>query len=305
MGNGCMADYKFKSIVHQEDLDGLAGSGIVGLSPSAAGMGAQLFVPSLYEQGAIKRNMFSMYIDHLGKSSKILIGGYDLKKYASSDLKWYNIASPLFWEFTFNSPRMGDFELKTETTQMMADTGTSLNMLPEDDFQQIYDHFFKDKFKCHVLPNTLVSCDCTEEEHQSIPDLTFKIEGDEYVIPRDQWFERSGQTCIIKFMHGPAKQYWILGLNFFNNYYSVFDYEGMKIGFAKSKNFGEETSSSFISWATGMLNLQSETMPQKNDQTSLMWFGLAIVVGIAMYLVCTNSKKKVRASVVSDADFGD
>ena len=44
-----MADYLFKTIVGQKDLDGLAGAGIIGLSPSNQGAGAQLFVPSLYE----------------------------------------------------------------------------------------------------------------------------------------------------------------------------------------------------------------------------------------------------------------
>ena len=38
-GNGCMLNYKFKSVVAQRDLTGLAGAGIIGLSPSAK-MGA-------------------------------------------------------------------------------------------------------------------------------------------------------------------------------------------------------------------------------------------------------------------------
>jgi hypothetical protein len=58
-------------------------------------------------------------------------------------------------------------------------------------------------------------------------------------------------------MHGPHKDFWILGINFFNNYYTVFDYENMRIGFAKSKNFGTKTSSSFIKWATSGSSLQN------------------------------------------------
>jgi cathepsin D len=49
VGFGCMEDYKFKSIKRQEDLSGLAGSGIVGLAPTDEFSGAQLFVPSLYQ----------------------------------------------------------------------------------------------------------------------------------------------------------------------------------------------------------------------------------------------------------------
>ena len=52
-------------------------------------------------------------------------------------------------------------------------------------------------------------------------------------------------------MHGPHKDYWILGLNFFENYYTVFDYDNMQIGFADSINMGKYVSNSFINWATG------------------------------------------------------
>jgi hypothetical protein len=39
-------------------------------------------------------------------------------------------------------------------------------------------------------------------------------------------------------MHAPNRPYWILGLNFFQNYYTVFDYENNSIGFAPSINMG-------------------------------------------------------------------
>jgi hypothetical protein len=65
-------------------------------------------------------------------------------------------------------------------------------------------------------------------------------------------------------MHGPHKDYWILGLNFFENYYTVFDYENQQIGFAVSINQGKKASATndFASWATGsdstLMNLSIE-----------------------------------------------
>lgn len=162
LGHGCMSDYLFKSVVYQESLNGLGGSGIVGLSPSSQHDKAQLFVPSLYEQGAIKKNMFSMFIDNLDETnSKIQIGGYDLNKYASSDITWHKLVDNNYWEFNFSNVTIGDHQLTPSTDIMMADTGTSLNMVPDHDFFAIYDMFFKDKFDCHVLKNTLYSCKCT------------------------------------------------------------------------------------------------------------------------------------------------
>lgn len=68
LGNGCMPDYLFKSVVGQRELEGLAGAGIIGLSPSNQGTAAQLFVPSLYHKGAIEQNVFAMFIDQNGQS---------------------------------------------------------------------------------------------------------------------------------------------------------------------------------------------------------------------------------------------
>jgi hypothetical protein len=68
-------------------------------------------------------------------------------------------------------------------------------------------------------------------------------------MPRDMWYERKGDKCIVKFMHAPGRDEWILGVNFFQNYYSVMDYENQRIGFAPSRNFGKPGSRKFIDWA--------------------------------------------------------
>lgn len=107
IGNGCMENFLFKSVTYQEQLGGLAGAGLIGLSPSSQYSGSQLFVPSLYEKGAIKNNMFSLFIDQTS-ISKIQIGGYDLKKYASGPINWYKITDPMFWMFHFSDVKMGN-----------------------------------------------------------------------------------------------------------------------------------------------------------------------------------------------------
>lgn len=137
---------------------------------------------------------------------------------------------------------------KPSTNEAMADSGTSLNMMPDEDFNQIYKRFFDGKFDCHESPTTLMVCKCNQKSHESIPDLEFLIGGKPYKINRDQWFERSGETCVIKFMHAPGRKMWILGLNFFTNYYTVFDYENKRIGFAESILAGGQPAKSFMRW---------------------------------------------------------
>jgi hypothetical protein len=139
----------------------------------------------------------------------------------------------------------------------MADTGTSLIMLPDVDYFAIKERFVYDK-ECHTMQNTLVACTCTKESHAKTPDIKFDMDGETFVINRDMWYQRRGNTCVIKFMHAPGRKHWILGVNFFNNYYAVMNYETRQIGFAKSKVFAV-TSQKFIDWAlsgTFLMNLE-------------------------------------------------
>ena len=301
IGNGCMEDYLFKTVVNQEALGGLWTSGLIGLAPSGGWSGAQLFVPSLYKQGAIKNNMFSMFIDQTSVS-KIQYGGYDLKKYASGPISWFHIKSESFWDMRFDNVKLGNLPFKATTHRIMADTGTSLNMLPDDDFFAIKNSLFKDA-NCWVVPNTLTVCKCDQASHEKVPDITFEIEGETFVINRDMWYERKDDQCVIKFMHAPGRTEWILGVNFFQNYYSVMDYETKRIGLAKSINFGKPGSKKFIDWAlsgTFLLNLKALNSVAVDLKIAVALLALAVVIFFASFAM--NKKKVVKATVMQNEE---
>ena len=142
-----MTDYLFKNIVLQKDLQGLAAAGIIGLSPSGQDSGAQLFIPTLYEQGAIKNNMFAIFIDN-EEHSKIHLGGYDLERYARGPINFHSLNTESFWEMPLHKVRAGKLSFVPVVQKVMVDSGTSLNLMPEHDYKVLYRHFFKDKFQC-------------------------------------------------------------------------------------------------------------------------------------------------------------
>lgn len=195
--------------------------------------------------------MFAMFIDQ-NSQSKIQMGGYNLKKYASGPMKFYNIISPYYWMLPLGEMRIGDKPFVPSVNLIMADTGASLNIIPEDDFQRIVKMVLGDK-ECFVSATSLTVCKCTKEEHEQVPDIHFKIDGDEFTIPRDMWYERggaNGHSCVVKFMHGKHKENWVMGLNFYTRYYAVFDYENQRVGFADSIIKDSPPSKFFINWAT-------------------------------------------------------
>ena len=91
------------------------------------------------------------------------MGGYDLKRYAHGPINWHKISDHFFWQMKFDHVKLGNFTFKPSIDQVMADSGTSLNMIPDADFNKIYDHFFKGKMNCHKSATTLMICDCTKE----------------------------------------------------------------------------------------------------------------------------------------------
>jgi hypothetical protein len=84
----------------------------------------------------------------------------------------------------------------------------------------------------------LFVCTCTDEEYASYPPLEFQIDGTTYTMTRENYIDRTFNICMFKVMYMDLSHqdpFWIMGLTFFHNYYTVFDQQNSRIGFAQSK----------------------------------------------------------------------
>mmetsp|Transcript_19208 Transcript_19208/g.29438 ORF Transcript_19208/g.29438 Transcript_19208/m.29438 type:complete len:110 (+) Transcript_19208:981-1310(+) len=85
-------------------------------------------------------------------------------------------------------------------------------------------------FKLNVVPYSF----CSYEKFKKFPDLRFEIDGKEYFVPRDSYVTYSFGRAVVKIMTHNTIPFWILGLNFFENHYTIFDQENRRVGFAPS-----------------------------------------------------------------------
>lgn len=98
--------------------------------------------------------------------------------------------------------------------------------------------------------------ECTQENFNKVQSLVFQVGGKELQMPKESFFKRdddpmnvckltltasdmdtSGQTTVSGSFFGEGgSQNWLLGAQFMQNYYTIFDYDKKKVGLVPSKD---------------------------------------------------------------------
>ncbi|KAL4453961.1 hypothetical protein ABPG74_003844 [Tetrahymena malaccensis] len=244
--------------IHEQRGDVFAQSkfdGIVGLAfPSMAAYNKNPLFDSLMEQKKISKNIFSFYMSpHDGRTdSEISIGGANPLRY-SGEIKYHKVKKDYYWLIEAQSILVGgqDVGLCKGGCYVIADTGTSLITGPSEDIFTLLDH---------SSANT--NCSNVSE----LPDLTFVIDGAHYTLTGEEYVlqensdgsqqtvetaqsnvEMSSSTaqCIVAFMpldipndeeNFPYEKAWILGDTFLQKFYSIYDRDNDRVGFALARH---------------------------------------------------------------------
>ena len=118
------------------------------------------------------------------------------------------------------------------------------------------------KINCMEVSSTY-ACRCSPEQYQTgFPDLNFTFGNANYYLPKESYVIYGGEeyfySCSLKIMSDDSFGGWIFGLNFFENYFTVFDQQEQKVGFAVSKN-AVDAVSRYHQQDRGQMLLNSET----------------------------------------------
>jgi len=210
--------------------------GILGLGPAKAAID-QVAMPlqKLKDQGQIKQNIVSFYLaSNSSTGSTLVLGGTDPSFY-TGDITYINVALAAkllpYWLVSAKDIKVGGTSIGACNAftgcEMVVDTGTSVLAGPVKAVNDL------------IKPIGNVSADCSNVH--TLPTITFSIGGNDFDLgPEFYVLKGEDENGAIQCQLGiegvnAGVPIWILGDPFLRKYYTVWDAEANRVGFATAK----------------------------------------------------------------------
>lgn len=202
--------------------------GILGLGWSAlANAGVPPFFSSLYSQGLIQDNSFSIYLSKYGdnESSELILGGYN-SSLAVSAFTYHPLVSESYWTLNVTDVQVNNVSLGLTGLRAIIDSGSG--MLPGDyrvmrKLMEKVGSVFSNCLNLAELPVVTIFIDR----------VAYPLSPSDYVL---QIGEGTGAQCVNGWsgtlMTEELAYTLVLGDMFLRAYYAHFDFAGQRVGLA-------------------------------------------------------------------------
>jgi len=179
--------------------------GILGLSPrmipdQGEEKNTENVIWKWYENGSIKKPIFSLHFDYVREKSTMVIGGYDQIKIknkgnirAPTDdpndmtktddgIFWMNINSDFYWMVDLYEAWIGEDKIhlgEGDTGNIYINSGTSVNFIPENAYESIINMIVKNhkcKLSDYGASRGMYKCEaCTGPADKSYPQIKLRM----------------------------------------------------------------------------------------------------------------------------------
>ncbi|MBN3311784.1 CATD protein, partial [Atractosteus spatula] len=214
--------------------------GILGMAyPSISVDGVPPVFDTAMANKLLPQNIFSFYInrDQTGPvGGELVLGGVDPSFY-QGELHYVNVTRKAYWQIAMDGVAVGSqLSLCKGGCQAIVDTGTSLLIGPSQEIRALHK-----SIGAIPLLMGVAMIDC--KKIPSLPVVSFSLGGKQFNLTGKDYVLNESQAgvsvCLSGFMGmdvpPPAGPLWILGDVFIGRYYSVFDREKDRVGFAPVK----------------------------------------------------------------------
>lgn len=216
-------------------------SGILGVQATYDDKEKSNMIHQLYYAGDIDKMEFAVLLNGISNVSHslggVFITGSDATNYASklasSEIQYCDVLQndQLFWMLNISSVHSGENHAINSSRGAIIDTGTTGMALSRDDADALHKAAFGLDYVGDEEGNFAFRCNATGNLSFAIDGHTFDlpvahIRALEYDVPILQGY------CASKIQGKPNLNTWILGASFLGNFYTIFDLEKSRVGFA-------------------------------------------------------------------------
>ncbi|XP_011055940.1 PREDICTED: lysosomal aspartic protease-like isoform X2 [Acromyrmex echinatior] len=222
----------------------LSYDGILGMGyPEISTKGVPPVFTTMIEQGLVSAPVFSFYLNrNYYYGSELILGGID-PLYSNTEFTYVNVSHKGYWQFPIDKIKMRHMVFCDDGCEAIAHTGFSGLSGPASEIEFINNEVDTLRRVGISHGDTLVDC----HEISKLPNVTFFLNNKpfvltakDYINTRTLYMNKYNRTlCTSYFVN--SKDYfslndiWILGIPFFNRFYTVFDMGNNRVGFAHAK----------------------------------------------------------------------
>mmetsp|Transcript_95775 Transcript_95775/g.290884 ORF Transcript_95775/g.290884 Transcript_95775/m.290884 type:complete len:407 (-) Transcript_95775:3-1223(-) len=216
----------------QQPFASFAFDGILGLAlPSMAQADSFSVMSLLTKQKALRSPIFSVFLSSSDSESSEITFGAVKHEHMASELFWVPVTGTAgYWEVRIDDITLdGRRQELCQDCRVAVDTGTSQLAGPSDIISSL----------SRLLD---VKTDCSN--YQGLPKLGFIIGGRVLSLEPRDYVDSDGSACEVALMDldvpPPKGPLFVFGIPFLQKYYSVYDQDNSKVGFAVAKHVGQE-----------------------------------------------------------------
>ncbi|XP_023251561.1 cathepsin D-like [Seriola lalandi dorsalis] len=214
--------------------------GVLGMAyPSISVAGVVPVFDTAMAAKLLPQNVFSFYISRDPAATvggELTLGGTD-PQYYTGDLHYVNVTRKAYWQIEMNGVAVGNqLTLCKAGCQAIVDTGTSLIVGPREEIRAL-------QKAIGALPLLMGEYFIDCNKIPSLPVISFNIGGKMFNLTGEDYIVKESMMSVSICLSGflamdippPAGPLWILGDVFIGKYYTVFDRNADRVGFAPAK----------------------------------------------------------------------